>query len=128
MRKEKLLELLSRSAYDAIVLTSEVNRRYATGFHSTAGAVYLSEAHAVFFTDFRYLEAARAAIKEFEVREIKAGQTYEELAGALAKEDNIQCMALEDETLTYSDYTEWTDELDVDMIQGLGTIYPSCAP
>jgi len=120
MRKEKLLGLLSRSAYDAIVLTSEVNRRYATGFHSTAGAVYLSEAHAVFFTDFRYLEAARAAIKEFEVREIKSGQTYEELVGALCLEDNVQCVALEDEALTYSAYTDWTDELDVDMVQGLG--------
>ncbi len=120
MRKEKLLGLLSRSAYDAIVLTSEVNRRYATGFHSTAGAVYLSDKHAVFFTDFRYVEAARAAIKEFEVREIKVNQTYEELVGTLAMEDHIECVALEDETLTYSAYTGWADGLNVDMVQGLG--------
>lgn len=74
MKRDDLRAFLAEKPYDAMVLTSEISRRYATGFHSTAGAVYLSAKQAVFFTDFRYAEAARAAISDFEVREIKAGR------------------------------------------------------
>ena len=64
MKRKQLQELLLEAPYDALVLTSEVNRRYATGFHSSAGAVYLSAKQAVFYTDFRYVEAARAAVTD----------------------------------------------------------------
>ena len=36
MKRKELQELLVEAPYDALELTSEVNRRYATGFHSTA--------------------------------------------------------------------------------------------
>ncbi len=120
MRKEQLLELVRNSGFDAMVLTSEVNRRYATGFRSTAGAVYLSEKHAVFLTDSRYYEAASNAVKGFEVRKLKTGDSYSKLVNELVSEDSIEWLALEDRTLTYSDYMEWTEAFDIDMIQGLG--------
>ena len=80
MKRNELRAMLLEQPYDALVLTSEISRRYATGFHSTAGAVYLSAKQAVFFTDFRYVEAAHAAIKDFEVREIKAGRAIPRLS------------------------------------------------
>ena len=57
MKRKELQALLLEAPFDALVLTGEINRRYATGFHSTAGAVYLSAKQAVFYTDFRYVEA-----------------------------------------------------------------------
>ncbi len=120
MRKKQLLELISNSGFDAMILTSEVNRRYATGFHSTAGAVYLSEKQAVFLTDSRYFEAASNAIKGFEVRKIEIGDSYSKIVNELVKQDGIEWAALEDKTLTYADYTDWTESLDLEMIQGLG--------
>ena len=42
MKRNELRAMLLEQPYDALVLTSEISRRYATGFHSTAGAVYLS--------------------------------------------------------------------------------------
>ena len=50
MKRDDLRAFLAEKPYDAMVLTSEISRRYATGFHSTAGAVYLSAKQAVFFT------------------------------------------------------------------------------
>ena len=41
MKRNELRAMLLEQPYDALVLTSEISRRYATGFHSTAGAVYL---------------------------------------------------------------------------------------
>ena len=47
MKRNELRAMLLEQPYDALVLTSEISRRYATGFHSTAGAVYLSAKQAV---------------------------------------------------------------------------------
>ena len=111
MKRNELRAMLLEQPYDALVLTSEISRRYATGFHSTAGAVYLSAKQAVFFTDFRYAEAARAAISDFEVREIKAGQSYSSLINGLIEEDGAKKVALEDKTLTYAEFMSWSTAL-----------------
>lgn len=108
MKRNELRAMLLEQPYDALVLTSEISRRYATGFHSTAGAVYLSAKQAVFFTDFRYvLKRHHAAIKDFEVREIKAGQSYSALINELLDEDGAKKVALEDKTLTYAEFMSW---------------------
>lgn len=111
MKRKELQEVLLEAPYDALVLTSEVNRRYATGFHSTAGAVYLSAKQAVFYTDFRYVEAARAAVTDFEVREIGVGRSYTAAINELIEQDGVRTIALEDETLTYAEYTKWATAL-----------------
>ena len=111
MKRKELQEQLLEAPYDALVLTSEVNRRYATGFHSTAGAVYLSAKQAVFYTDFRYVEAARAAVTDFEVREIGVGRSYTAAINELIEQDDVRTVALEDETLTHAEYTRWATAL-----------------
>ena len=111
MKRKELQELLLEAPYDALVLTSEVNRRYATGFHSTAGAVYLSAKQAVFYTDFRYVEAARAAVTDYEVREIGVGRSYTAAINELIEQDDVRTVALEDETLTHAEYTRWATAL-----------------
>ena len=111
MKRDDLRAFLAEKPYDAMVLTSEISRRYATGFHSTAGAVYLSAKQAVFFTDFRYVEAARAAVSDFEVRKIKAGQSYSALINELIDTDGAKKIALEDKTLTYAEFMSWSTAL-----------------
>ena len=86
-RVDELRRMLESAPFDALVLTSEVSRRYATGFHSTAGVCYLSQQQAVFYTDFRYAEAARAAVGGFETREIGAGKSYSEVVNGLIEAD-----------------------------------------
>lgn len=103
--------MLLEAPYDALVLTSEISRRYATGFHSSAGAVYLSAKQAIFYTDFRYAEAARATVEGFEVREITAGQSYSALINKLIDEDGVKKVALEDKMMTYADFMSWSSVL-----------------
>lgn len=99
------------SGADAVVLTSAVSRRYATGFHSTAGACYISARRAVLLTDFRYIEAARLQAQGVEVREIKTGESYTAAVNRLAAADRVKSIALEDETLTCSEYRRWENGL-----------------
>ena len=111
MKRDELRSLLCEAPYDALVLTSEISRRYATGFHSTAGAVYLSAKQAVFYTDFRYVEAARAAVTDFEVREIGGGKSYTAVINELIEQDGVKKVALEDRMLTYAEYMSWASAL-----------------
>lgn len=115
-RVEDLRRMLEDAPFDALVLTSEVNRRYATGFHSSAGVCYLSRRQTVFYTDFRYAEAARAAVDGFATREIGAGRTYSEAVNALLEEDGAKTAALEDGALTFADYTRWSGALHAETV------------
>lgn len=108
-------ELIARNL-DAIVLTDEKNRRYATGFHSTAGALYISAQQAVFFTDFRYIEAARSCIHDAQVRELTTGHSYAGAVNELIAADHVQTIALEDDCLTYADYVRWSNNLHAKVI------------
>lgn len=65
---KNLQENLPRSC-DGILITSEENRRYFTGFHSSAGMLIVTHDDAVFLTDSRYIEAAQNKIKNCSVME-----------------------------------------------------------
>lgn len=116
MKIESIRAALNAHGLDAIVLTDEKNRRYATGFHSTAGALYLSRCQAVFYTDFRYIEAARAQISDAEVREITPGRSYAGVINELIRSDGAAKIGLEDDCLTYADYRRWADSLCAEAI------------
>lgn len=107
----KIRRAMREQGANAVLLTSEISRRYVTGFHSTAGVVYISEKHAVFFTDFRYIEAAKQQVEGFEVREPGDGQSYSAVVNQLVAADHIKTIALEDDALTYQEYTRWQDKL-----------------
>ncbi len=47
---------------EALLITSDVNRRYLTGFASSAGVLVITHETAAFLTDFRYIEKAKKEI------------------------------------------------------------------
>lgn len=112
----KIQGALEHAGVDALVLTSEINRRYATGFHSTAGACYISKRRAFFFTDFRYIEAARAQIHGFEIREVGGGTGYTEAVNACIAADRAETVALEDGALTYAEFLSWKKDLNAEAV------------
>jgi Xaa-Pro aminopeptidase len=78
-RADRLVELLDERSLDRLLVTDLVNVRYLTGFTGTNGACLVSRDERLFFTDFRYVERARAEVSEFE--RVEAGR---ELLGDLA--------------------------------------------
>ena len=67
VKKEKTMLIFDRikketdAEFDAVMLVSPINRRYATGFKSSAGYVFATPDKTVFFTDFRYYGSALSA-------------------------------------------------------------------
>ncbi len=49
---------------EAALITNEGSRYYLTGFSSSAGELLVTHKAAYFFVDFRYIEAARAAVTD----------------------------------------------------------------
>jgi Xaa-Pro aminopeptidase len=71
-RVDRLVALLEERSLDCLLVTNLVNVRYLTGFTGTNGACLVSPQERLFFTDFRYVERARAEVPDFE--RIEAGR------------------------------------------------------
>lgn len=70
-RLEQLASRLPEQRDGALVI-SQCNRRYLTGFPSSAGWVLVTQNKSYFLTDFRYIEAARRRVRGAECRMVTA--------------------------------------------------------
>ena len=69
---------------DGALIVSDVNRRYYTGFPSSAGTLLISRSDALFIVDFRYYEAAKETITGCRILlQDKLGQQLKEAAGSM---------------------------------------------
>ena len=85
---------------DAIIITSPENRRYFTGFNSSAGYLIITKKEAVFFTDSRYIEAATSKITACKSLLLKR---IDDTIVPYLKELNIKNIYLETERLTVAE-------------------------
>src|ERR1700680_1803916 len=62
-RLKRLETLLDSTSVDALLITHLPNIRYLCGFTGTSGVLAILETSAIFFTDGRYSQQARAEVK-----------------------------------------------------------------
>ncbi|MGT2772313.1 M24 family metallopeptidase [Streptococcus marimammalium] len=74
-RVKKLEEKLVQANIDAILVTSQKNIYYLTGFWGSAGTVFISQNHRLFLTDARYSLIAKQTIEGFEIIETRSPLT-----------------------------------------------------
>ena len=78
-------EVVSRSAYDVLLVTRPSNLHYLLGLSTSAGAALVHRAGMDFLVDGRYLDAAMDAVRELPsvtVVAVPSGQSYEETFAA----------------------------------------------
>ncbi len=80
-RISQIQQTLSDDA--ALLVVSEPNRFYLTGFHSSAGSVVVTKEKAYFFIDFRYVEKAKSVVDSCEV--VLSNRSEGELKETLAR-------------------------------------------
>lgn len=66
-RVKALQERLKKESIDAMLVSSDENRRYLSGFTGTFGHVLLSQSEGWFFTDSRYVLQAKEQVKDLKV-------------------------------------------------------------
>lgn len=56
---------------DALIVESDANRRYLSGFTGSAGVILITSDQAYFITDFRYVEQAKNQCEGYTIVEHK---------------------------------------------------------
>lgn len=99
----KFQEALTEAGFDAAVISDKVSQRYLSGFDFDDGYLIVTPNRSYLVTDFRYIEAARAAVEpEMTVTLFGGGQGLVTLASILS-DHACRRVAIEEDTLSLSD-------------------------
>ena len=99
MSMQALKDALCAHAAAALIF-SEENGFYFTGFHSTNAVIFATGSTAVYFTDSRYLEAAKQQIKGFD--EILDLQSFAQSVKPVIDKSDVKTILVEGERLSVS--------------------------
>lgn len=114
MKLANLRQKMKMEGIDGILITSEINRRYITGFTGTAGVALVTNEQALFITDFRYTEQANEQAKSFDVIEHKT-PIIEEIAKQV-KQLHIEKLGFEQAYVTYEMYQQYENEIATKLV------------
>lgn len=104
----RIQRALRQAHLDAILLTDENDRRFATGFPSSDGTVIVTVHQAFFITDSRYIEAARAALAGIaQVLLCSHEAPMRTLVQGILREANVQLLGGEEQTTSYAEFTAY---------------------
>ena len=110
---------LEERGLDAMLLTCEANRFYATGFHSagTDGAAVVTRRGSCYYlTDSRYTEAAARYVRGAEIQEVNREHPYSARINAIIEKEHIAQVGYEDEYLTAADYRRYAERLHCQLL------------
>ncbi len=114
---KKIAGVLEANGLDAMLLTCEANRFYASGFHSsgTDGVAIVTRNHNYYFTDSRYTEAAARHVRDAEIRETDREHPYSALINEVIEKEHITRMGYEDEYMTAADFRRFSEKLHCEL-------------
>lgn len=106
---------------DGAIISSELNIRYLCGFDYTDGYLLILRERAFLLTDFRYAEAARLAVNNFEVRVPTDGMFS--AINTIVKENGARVLAIEDTDVPVSTFSKMRDSMpDVSLATGASDV------
>ena len=106
---------LDRYGIDAMLLTNEANRFYASGFRSigTDGVAFVTKKRAYYWTDSRYIEAAGRQVADAELALATVERGYAALINEAAARDGVETVGFEDEYMTVAELEPYRSRLHV---------------
>ena len=114
----QIAALLERYGLDAMLLTGEANRFYASGFHSagTDGVALVTRKKAYYFTDSRYTEAAGRCVQGAEIREVGPGRGYAVLLTEALGEQKVCRLGFEEAYMTVLEHERYRKALPCELV------------
>ena len=109
---------LEAAGLDAMLLTGEANRFYASGFHSpgTDGVALVTHRRAWYFTDSRYIEAAGRHVQGAEICQTGHGRSYAVLLEEVLRQQSVSRLGFEEAYMTVQDWERYRKALPCDLI------------
>ncbi|WP_123040924.1 M24 family metallopeptidase [Cohnella candidum] len=105
-RVRKLQGKIAEAGGQAMLVGSDVNRRYLSGFTGSHGVLLISEDRAALITDFRYQEQAPKQAAGYEI--VVHGRDINATIADLLKEWGIGKILFEDSRVTFAEHAAWT--------------------
>lgn len=129
-RIEKIRGKLSNLG-DAILVTSDSNRFYASGFESSAGYILISSGEATLYLDFRYCEMAKIAKEKGrlqpEINVVLIEKNRKEYIAEFCERNRVKVLLCEDSCLTVSEFKTLEREVDgVCSLSFAGSLLEDC--
>ena len=115
---QKIAARLESAGLDAMLLTGEANRLYASGFHSpgTDGVALVTRRKAWYFTDARYTEAAGRHVQGAEICQTGPGRGYAVLLEEVLRQHAVSRLGFEDAYMTVQDWERYRKALPCDLV------------
>ena len=115
---QKIAARLEEWGLDAMLLTGEANRFYASGFHSagTDGVALVTRRKNYYFTDSRYTEAAGRVLRGAELGEVGRGRGYGALIQEVVEAEQLRRVGFEDACMTVQDYRRYGKALTCELL------------
>lgn len=113
---KEMQQLLQEDGLDGLLITGQTNVAYVSGFECQDALVLLTADLALFLTDGRYGEAARAAISHMTVEEVTAGKSYSLCIREVLLEKQKPRLGFEEAELSVLDYLMWQEKLEAELI------------
>ena len=113
---------LAAQELEGVLLTSPINRRFATGFSSSAGVLVVTQGESLFVTDSRYIETARGTVTGARVQQIEHGESYAAIVAQFLGENSITRLGFEEETLSQATYERYRQKLAVELLPAGGIL------
>ena len=112
---KRLKAAVRDSGADALMITGASSRRWATGFASTEGILFVWEKGARFFVDSRYFEAAQRDIKEAEVVLVSRDKDFYTLINEATEEIGGRTVGFEESAMSVATYRKFATRLKAEL-------------
>lgn len=110
-RLRALRDVLRERDLEALLITGAANRRYLSGFTGSAGALLVTPAAALVFTDFRYRDQVARQAPQFELREISGENPLPKRLAEAVKALRLHCVAFESDVVSVAEHERLTAAL-----------------
>lgn len=118
-RLEKIAGLVKRMGVDAILITGEINLRYATKFRGLEGIVVVTaQGEGICYTDARYIEAVSSQITPDGYQVILPVGSYPtcETVKRFVEERGVRTLGFEDKIMSVAEYRQYSSLLPCELV------------
>ena len=114
----KIRDAIVAAGLDAIVLSEEANRFYASDFLSTGtdGIAFVTKKQNYYFTDSRYTVAAERHVHGAEISIVGNGNTYSSYINEIIEREGLKTVGYDDTHMSAADLRTYTEKLHCELV------------
>lgn len=113
-RIQRLRRAIKEKDLDAVLLQSDPNRNYLSGFTGDESFSIITEKEAIFITDSRFTEQARQQVKDYEIIQYKGA--FQDFLGSMTKKLSVKKLGFEEDIVSFSTYNTYKNTVSCELV------------